>query len=69
MNLHDLSRQSSKFQRLPYLASRVRFTAIREQVIRHFGQVQSRILNDLLKKGLITQEEYKVKRAEILKDA
>lgn len=26
-------------------------------------------LNDLLKKGLITQEEYKVKRAEILKDA
>jgi len=28
-----------------------------------------RTLNDLLKKGLITQEEYKVKRAEILKDA
>jgi hypothetical protein len=27
-----------------------------------------RKLNDLLKKGLITQEEYKVKRAEILKD-
>lgn len=26
-------------------------------------------LNDLLKKGLITQEEYKTKRAEILKDA
>lgn len=26
-------------------------------------------LNDLLKKGLITEQEYKVKRAEILKDA
>lgn len=28
-----------------------------------------RVLNDLLKKGLITEEEYKVKRAEILKSA
>lgn len=42
---------------------------IKTEPVKESIEERLRKLNDLLQKGLITQEEYKVKRAEILKDA